>query len=257
MRRLLFVKDAFYITRGNMENTVIDVVPLSEIQDVGGMSIYENEKMKSAATSSSFQRSRTKMMQTFGLNSPECSDHEEARTGDVYSRICQELAGKGLKNSVFQINTIPDGINFGRVYYFQAGSEQRCQAILSEISALIKAARKRADRSSKWKKVQDFVRSIQTAFPFQLAMVALILMVRSTPHTRRSRRLCPGSRPAEQRQLARCKRPQNMSPLLEPRPAVVARACPSSPVSSAARSRRAERRRPRRRTSPSTPPSPR
>ena len=171
MRRCIFMKDSFYITKAGSGDTVIDVVPLSEIIEINEMS---TDGLKGKPTTS---RNSFSFMTAINTTSSE-NNVGESIASDEFSPKCGELARKGHQQSIFHINTIPDGFNLGRTYYFQVASEQRCRTIIAEITVLTEAARKRADRSSRWKKAQDMVRSVQTALPFQMCMVALILTVR-------------------------------------------------------------------------------
>ena len=209
MRRCVFVKDAFYITRKIDRDTVIDVVPLSEITEISRMSKGDDLKMKSLTSTQKLTRKASLSFIRKTSESPEDGKDEAGRPSDEFSRVCRDLAGKANAQSIFQINTIPEGFNLGRVYYFQAGSEQRCQKIISQTSALAEAARKRADRSSRWEKAQDMVRSVQTALPFQLCMVALILTVSGDTHYLAS----PSPFPFMKRlkSVIICKPPQNFA----------------------------------------------
>ena len=107
-----------------------------------------------------------------GKSSQNLEDSCSENTEDEQIRV--ELAGK---DCVIQFQTVPNGFNSGRVYYFEAGSGQRCHTVVSEASALVTAARRCADRSSRWSRIQGLVRSVQAALPFQLGMSTLIVMV--------------------------------------------------------------------------------
>ena len=84
---------------------------------------------------------------------------------------------KGHRSGILQIKTVPDGFNFGRSYYFKAGAEVPCRNIVDNLSSAAKAARKRAENKSRFKRSQDFVKTYQESFAFQILVAVLILLV--------------------------------------------------------------------------------
>ena len=154
---------------------IVDAVPLSEVMEIRAMRQSDDLRMKPSAPKNAQKTLKgiTSILQS--SENTEATNNEDGGN-DTEISVYRDIAGSD-QNSIFQINTVEEGFNLGRVYYFQAGSEQRSHAIISEMLGLAHAARKRADRSSRWEKLQGKVRSVQTALPFQLCMVALILMV--------------------------------------------------------------------------------
>ena len=87
-------------------------------------------------------------------------------------------AKKSLTNrGILQIKTVPDGFNFGRAYYFKENNETSCRRIVSELSKDAETARKLFEKKSRFKQTQEFVRVYQEAFPFQITVALLIVMV--------------------------------------------------------------------------------
>ena len=122
-RTLILAKDVVYITRNRVDNAAVDIIPLSEVLEIKTMS---HSRVSSAFVGDG-----------------------ASRDGDR-QRISVELAGKGLRDSILQLRTVPDGFNSGRVYYFEVGSGQRCHVVVAELAELAAAARRRADRATRW-----------------------------------------------------------------------------------------------------------
>lgn len=77
-----------------------------------------------------------------------------------------------------QISTVDDGYNSGRSYYFKAQSDELCQEIVSSLQIIAKAARKRAQAWSWFRRAQSKVRRVNDSTPFQLGVAFLIITVR-------------------------------------------------------------------------------
>ena len=77
-----------------------------------------------------------------------------------------------------QISTVDDGYNSGRSYYFKAQSDELCQEIVSSLQIISKAARKRAQAWSWFRRAQSKVRRVNDSTPFQLGVAFLIITVR-------------------------------------------------------------------------------
>ena len=82
-----------------------------------------------------------------------------------------------LDNTI-QIKTISDGHNSGRTYYFCLQSEEAFEHVISEVTKLAKAARKRAHVSSRFEKAKLRVRKVYDSKLFQKSTAILIIAVR-------------------------------------------------------------------------------
>ncbi len=77
----------------------------------------------------------------------------------------------------FQIETIEDGYNSGRIYHIRAESKERCDSIVATISVSSKKARKAAMKASRFEKSQQLILRFYNNFLFQLLITGLILAV--------------------------------------------------------------------------------
>jgi hypothetical protein len=95
--------------------------------------------------------------------------------------------GKGLKKSktvttyryfhAFQIETVEDGYNSGRVYHIRVENKERCDSIAAMISVSSKQARAAAMKASRFQKSQNLIRRFYNKSWFQLLVSFLILSV--------------------------------------------------------------------------------
>ena len=87
--------------------------------------------------------------------------------------------------SVLQIKTAIHSCSSGRSYYLSARNdhspEQRRQAIVSSLTAIVAVAQRKAIALSRFQKSQEKVRRIQGSVSFQIAMGVLIILVSATP----------------------------------------------------------------------------
>ncbi len=77
----------------------------------------------------------------------------------------------------FQIETVVDGYNSGRIYHIRAENKDRCDNIATTISALSIKARKAAMKASRFQKSQKMVLRVYGNSVFQLFITTLILLV--------------------------------------------------------------------------------
>jgi len=76
----------------------------------------------------------------------------------------------------FQIRTIPDGFNSGRIYYLQADSAELCETIVFDLLKIVKVARRRAAKASKFMRGQKLMRTVFESTIFQYLSSLLIIL---------------------------------------------------------------------------------
>ena len=89
-----------------------------------------------------------------------------------------------------QIATLPTGYNSGRVYYLATRDRDEFTRLLAKLSRLAKAARKRAEAHTLFRKMQLKVRKRYEANPVQWLMALMIMAVRLTLGLSRLLGLC-------------------------------------------------------------------
>ena len=76
-----------------------------------------------------------------------------------------------------QIATLPTGYNSGRVYYLATRDQEEFTALIARLTKLAKAARKRAEAHTLFRKIQLKVRKHYEAGPVQALMALMIMAV--------------------------------------------------------------------------------
>ena len=76
-----------------------------------------------------------------------------------------------------QIATVEDGYNSGRVYYLATRDQEEFTALIARLTKLAKAARKRAEAHTLFRKIQLKVRKHYEAGPVQALMALMIMAV--------------------------------------------------------------------------------
>ncbi len=82
--------------------------------------------------------------------------------------------------NAFQLRTVQDGYNSGRIYYFQVDTKEERDGAIEEIKNLVHVAKIKAEGASKLIKSQNFARWIYESFAFQVISALLIVVVRIT-----------------------------------------------------------------------------
>jgi hypothetical protein len=82
----------------------------------------------------------------------------------------------------FQIRTLMDGFNSGRTYYLHSNSADECKMVVGILRKFVDSARKRAQKYSKFRESQKWLRSIYDSSIFQLFSSFLIVLVPKTKH---------------------------------------------------------------------------
>jgi hypothetical protein len=77
----------------------------------------------------------------------------------------------------FQIRTIPDGFNSGRIYYLQADSAELCETCVCELLKIVKLAKRKATKASRFKRGQKLMRTAFESTVFQCLSSLLIILV--------------------------------------------------------------------------------
>jgi hypothetical protein len=83
-----------------------------------------------------------------------------------------------MRLNAFQIRTIPDGFNSGRVYYLQAENREVCDGIIEKMRKLISNAKTKADGTSRYIRSQNIARGMYESPAFQTLSSLLIIVVR-------------------------------------------------------------------------------
>ena len=104
-------------------------------------------------------------------------------TSDQSNTVIETMMNwTGGRENVLQLKTVPEGFNFGRIYYFNAGLERSGPVIVEKLSEAVRAARIRFERKSRYEKSQEAVRSVQESTVFQTLVAGLIMLVSGATH---------------------------------------------------------------------------
>jgi hypothetical protein len=120
----------------------------------------------------------------------ESSDHAESSFGALLDnqkskKNCEDVrkgwgsAGRGATS--FQIRTLTDGFNSGRTYYLHSNTADECKEVFEVLRKFAEIARKRAEKYSKFRESQKWLRAVYDSNMFQLGSSLLIVMVTPTP----------------------------------------------------------------------------
>jgi hypothetical protein len=159
-RRVLYSKDIVYFAPVEGD-TVIDMIPIVEILAVSEEN-EEDESMKYASGESRVEKHNSFPDQASFLRKKTPLDKKE---------------GVPKTANTLSIATHPEGYNSGRKYYLQAESSDIRTQVIRELTHLSKAARKAAERKSKFQRSQAKVKRIFLSYPFHVLMSITILVV--------------------------------------------------------------------------------
>ena len=185
MRRVIITKDVMSFALMDDDNE-IDFIPLAEVASVDEMCGTEDVDSDLTARKGPSERRISAKRSHSNLNVML----QDFRSGifDEDGEDTNENTSQLFVNA-FQIATISDGYNSGRSYYLQADSGEIKQQIISQLQALAKNAKLKAEVKSSFRRTQDRVRSVYVARPFQGAAAFLIVAV--NPSLPRAKRLHP------------------------------------------------------------------
>ena len=115
---------------------------------------------------------------------------------DESEPLCKELdresKKKSLKHSIIQLKTVPDGFNFGKVYYLKgAHVDTPSRVVVAQLWEAAKSAKDRVERKSRFRKSQEAVLRLQSSLAFQSFVAVLIILVPSAQTRRGARRSDP------------------------------------------------------------------
>lgn len=88
-------------------------------------------------------------------------------------------ASPKLMSHAFQIRTLQNGYNSGRIYYYQVDSQDTCIKVMEDIKKLVASAKKAAQSASMLQRSQNAARKIVTSPSFQISSALIICMVSS------------------------------------------------------------------------------
>jgi hypothetical protein len=154
----------------------IDFIPLAEVVSIDEM--YATEDVEGHGSFSRGFNHRI-LKQGTNLSRERLGNSKKFRGTDSDSEYENDTSR--IFVNAFQIATMPDGYNSGRSYYLQADSSQLKQKIITLLQQLAKSARKRADETTWFRKIQMRVRTVYLHWIFQSAAAFLIVAVRFVP----------------------------------------------------------------------------
>jgi hypothetical protein len=178
LRRLVITKKGISFALVDHEDE-IDFIPLAEVESIDEMCgtediddeqfiprtlHYRKSKFRgSGGRESIFNTSRS-------ITFTELNNEEE-----------NDESTSSLFVNAFQIATVTNGYNSGRSYYLQADSSQLKQQIICQLHDLAKLARKKAEETTWFRRIQGRVRAVYIHWIFQSTAALLIMAVRSQP----------------------------------------------------------------------------
>jgi hypothetical protein len=150
---------------------VVDSIPLSEIDEVTEMNDESISKSTAILNPVKSNRSKADLAEITDTG----NSFEDNTSGGRRFFVQNQLS------NILQIKTAIDGYNSGKTYYLSTGStanpELNRQTIVSQLSAKVKIARRKADAKSRFQKSQEQVQIVQGSLSFQLIMAAFIVVV--------------------------------------------------------------------------------
>ena len=138
----------------------METIPLHEILSITEMKEDPNDPRSLSSSNKS-------------IRNPGSSRQFSEQLADIDS-LMSWTAGR---ENVLQLKTVPEGFNFGRIYYFNAGLERSGPVIVEKLSEAVRDARIRFERKSRYEKSQEAVRSVQESTVFQTLVAGLIMLV--------------------------------------------------------------------------------
>ena len=192
-RRIVLTRERFYIGRPASLD-VNDSIPLHEIDEVIAMD-DESEptpRALSLASKSINIISRDSPISRSGVpdfSPPPLDSFRPAKFSEDIStspateneNTYRAFLAQSRLNNVLQIKTAADGLSSGRTYYISTRSNSNAadcrQALVKQLSAQARIARRKAEAKSRFRRSQDKVKAVQSSMPFQLCMASLIIAV--------------------------------------------------------------------------------
>jgi hypothetical protein len=175
-----------YVTRVN-EMAVIDMIPMEEIHTVISMNDDVDTAIRAQQASHSHASQNTVRASGSSTFPKGSSDLDRQVDSVDHSKLCPDVdefslfSGNANLNNILQVQTSMEGMSAGRTLYFSTRNglqaEKRRQAIVSTLSAAVKAARRKSMAMSRFQKSQAKVLAVQSSMAFQIAMAVLIMLV--------------------------------------------------------------------------------
>ena len=158
---------------------MLDTIPMHEILSVTEMnddpsSMSRASRRSHASKNISLLGSSLRKDSSYSSQKSSMDKQQAVRDTDHESNS-KRLTAVGVKNVLLQIETIPNGFNFGKNYYLRVTD----QSIVTELATATKVAKMRMCRKSTLQKCQDDVRQIQESVIFQIIMALFITTVRA------------------------------------------------------------------------------
>ena len=173
----MWTKEILYISRSSCKE-ITDSIPLHEVHEVMTMddeSAKKEEFPSASAGSKSKIDSEASEVIASQDNPADSAQPVSARNGSM------SFLTQARLTNVFLIKTDEMGFNSGRTYYISTRSNAeaaKCmQAIVAQLSALAKSARRRAEAKSQFQQSQEAVKTVLNSAFFQIVMAVLIMMV--------------------------------------------------------------------------------
>ena len=128
------------------------------------------------------------------MQSSEDNDMQKASLcADKVVKISYFQKNQDFSNAIM-INTVPEGHNSGRTYYFQASSKQECLNLVISLKKLSERERERVAAQTRFAKLQLRARKVFSSQWFQSGSATLIMAVGHIVALREAwRRLIPSA----------------------------------------------------------------
>mmetsp|Transcript_42423 Transcript_42423/g.86731 ORF Transcript_42423/g.86731 Transcript_42423/m.86731 type:complete len:381 (+) Transcript_42423:198-1340(+) len=166
-RRVVYSQTEFFFLRVGTDR-VIDAIPLHEIRKVepilGGSAKIRRSSVAGAQT-------------TLGTGDAHLFSKEPVhrRKSSAPGRPASLPTEHSACETAFEIQTIPEGYNSGRVYRLKAESKQEQERFVDELNRIIKNAIQVAQSESDFERSQERVRRVFHSVHFQSTVALLIL----------------------------------------------------------------------------------
>ena len=152
----MWTNDTLYVARGD---TLVETIPLHEILSITEMK--EDPDFRCATQPQKLSKGSSRV-----YTQEQSSTETDSTTNWT-----------GGRENTLQLKTVPEGFNFGRIYYFNAGLERSGPVIVEKLSEAVRDARIRFERKSRYEKSQEAVRCVQESTIFQTLVAGLIMLV--------------------------------------------------------------------------------
>jgi hypothetical protein len=175
--------------------TIIDTIPLHEIEGVMEMNEETEQKTRSLSSASDSKSNRDSPVSNSLENHVGQGSSARRLINTSYPTVLSQsgspAAVSGASNrisylqaqssSILQIKTTVNGRNAGKTYYVStranSNPEQCRKSIVLQLNENVRIARRNAEAKSRFQRSQERVQHVQSSFIFQLIMAIFIMLV--------------------------------------------------------------------------------